>query len=74
MQHFNIAAIAYCSVWAFLFFMGVLFGCIIKKDVLGNGVKCGIINSFFLSAVWPMTILCGLVGWAYDIWQGWKKL
>lgn len=70
----TIIAVSYVTVWAVLFFMGILFGAILKKDVLGNGVKCGIVNSFLLSAVWPLTILCGLAGWMYDLWQGWKKL
>ena len=74
MDNEEITALIYVSVWAFLFLMGILFGVILKKDVLGNGVKCGIVNSFLLSATWPLTIICGLCGWAYDLWQGWKKL
>lgn len=66
--------IVYCSIWAFLFLMGLLFGKLLKKDIIGAGVKCGICNSFFLSAVWPITMLCVFLGWCYDVWQAWKRL
>lgn len=69
-----LAAMVYVSVWVLLFLLGVFFGLGLKKDLLGNGVKCGIVNSFLLSAVWPITILCGCIGWCYEVWQGWKRL
>ena len=70
----RIAAIAYCSVWGVLFLLGILFGVVLKKDILGNGVKCGIMNSFILSTFWPVTLFVLAVGWAISVWKGWKRL
>ena len=70
----EIASLAYSAVFSLVFIILITIGRIANRKVLGNGVKCGIINSFLLSAVWPITFLCGFIGWAYDIWQGWKRL
>ena len=74
MHYLKVAVIVYCSVWAFFFLLGIIFGKILSKDVLGNGVKCGFLNSFYLSAVWPITILFAFAGWCYELWQEWKRL
>ena len=70
----EIAAISYSAISSLFFIFFISLGRIAKNRGLGNGVKCGIFNSFLLSALWPITALFGLLGWAYDIWQGWKKL
>jgi len=70
----KIGIICYAAVAVVLFLVGITFGKILKKDVLHGGIKLGIINSALLSSLWPITIICMLCGWGYEIVQEWKRL
>ena len=66
--------IGYGIVALAFFIVGIIIGKILKKDVLHGGVELGIINSFLLSVVWPITLLCMISGWGYEAVKTWKKL
>ena len=66
--------IAYLAVVVILFLSGIVLGRVLKKDILHGGVRLGVLNSALLSIVWPLTFVCMVCGWAYDIGQAWKKL
>jgi hypothetical protein len=70
----NKVAFAYLFIAGLLFLCGILFGKVLKKDVLHGGVSLGVINSALLSMAWPLTVIFMIFGWAYDIVQEWKKL
>ena len=67
-------AVVYLVVAAILFLSGIFSGKVLKKDVLHGGVRLGILNSALLSIVWPLTCVCMVCGWVYDMVQAWKKL
>lgn len=65
----------YCLNAAILFCLFYVAGRIhLRKEGLGNGVKLGLLNSFILSAFWPLSVICVVCGWMYDLWQAWKKI
>ena len=66
--------IEYSSIAAVLFLTGIIFGMILKKDDLGNGVRLGVGNSFLLSIAWPITLGFVLVGGIFAVAKVWKKL
>ena len=70
----NSVLLIYCAIASAFFLIGIILGKVLKKDVLHGGVELGIFNSFYLSSVWPITILSIFAGWGYDMVQEWKKL
>ena len=66
--------LGYAAIAFALFLLLLFFGKILKKDVLGNGVNCGILNSFLLSALWPISAIVALGGMCYEVVQTWKKI
>lgn len=60
---------------AFVLCLGCIgIGELFKKDILHGGMRLGVVNSFLLSIVWPITVICIFCGWVYDGIQAWKKL
>lgn len=57
-----------------IFIFLVLFGKVFKTISLGKGVPMGILNSFLLSALWPITLLCSIGGLVCECIETWKKL
>lgn len=66
--------IGYCGIAVAMFLLAVIIGKILNKDVLGNGVKLGILNALLLSLFWPLTLILALCGVLYDVIRVWKKL
>ena len=64
----------YGIIWAAFFTVCTTIGVVLRKEPLHGGVKLGFVNSFLLSAAWPITILLMLFGWGYDAVASWKKL
>lgn len=64
----------YVAVAGAIFTCLISFGMILKKDILGNGVKCGILNSFLISALWPIGAMVSFGGMCYEVVKTWKKL
>ena len=64
----------YGIIAVFLFAVLILFGKVFQKLSLGNGVALGILNSFILSALWPITLICSIVGLVYEGIKLWKRL
>ena len=65
---------AYLLVAFSMFATLVWFGKILKKDILGNGVKCGMLNSLLLSSLWPLCAIACIVGMCYELACVWKKI
>ena len=57
-----------------VFFTGLILGLVLKKDVLHGGVKLGVLNSFLLAVVWPLTFVVIQIGFLYEIMKIWKRL
>ena len=36
------------------------------KKTLGNGMKLGSSNSLIIAALWPMSLICVVIGFVYD--------
>lgn len=66
--------IAYLVVALCLFLFCIIFGKTLKRISLGKGIELGMLNSLLLSVLWPITILCSIVGMCYDAIQMWKKI
>lgn len=64
----------YAVIAVVLFFLLVLFGKVKRKNLLGVRMKCGIINSFLLASLWPMTALAVVCGIWYETIRIWKKI
>lgn len=65
----------YCLNAAILFCVLYVAGRIhLRKEGLGNGVKLGFLNTFLLSAFWPITTFCIGCGVLYALFNGWKRL
>lgn len=64
----------YASISAWFFALFLFFGYVLKKDLLHGGVKLGMGNSIMLAVFWPLTVICVVCGWMYDMWQAWKKI
>ena len=67
MEIYSIALISYFGVSLIIFLISILIKCFVKRDILGNGVELGIVNSFLLSLVWPVTISVVSVGFIIDM-------
>lgn len=62
------------GIVAMVLFVSLLgIGKICKKD-LGKGVKLGVLNSFILSVLWPVSFLVTLSGVCYEVVHIWKRL
>ena len=66
--------IAYSAIAFVVFMLLVVFGKVLKKISLGNGMALGLLNSLLLSALWPITMLCSIVGLVCECIKTWKRL
>lgn len=67
-------AVAYGIIAFVLFALFILFGKVLKKISLGNGVSMGVLNSSLLSVLWPLTLVCCAGGMLYECIRLWKRL
>jgi len=64
----------YTAIASVVFLCCIIFGKILKKWSLGNGVEFGVFNSLVVSVLWPITLFVTMAGLVYDAIQWWKKL
>lgn len=74
MDILTVISLAYVAVACSMFLFCIIFGKILKKISLGNGVELGIFNSLVLSVFWPITFVVIISGFLYEVVQWWKKL
>lgn len=66
--------IAYSAIAFVVFVLLVIFGKVLKKISLGNGMTMGLLNSLLLSALWPITMMCSIVGLVCECIKTLKRL
>lgn len=68
------SSLFYTAIASGLFLFCIIFGKILKKVSLGNGVDLGIFNSAVVSILWPVTLMVTICGLIYEAVKWWKKL
>jgi hypothetical protein len=48
-------------VWVVAFILGLK-----GKKTLGNGMQLGCSNSLIIAALWPMSLICVVIGFVYN--------